>query len=719
MGLKADLIKKLKKYPLLFKIAKKIYNTLLRPVNVIIIKLRRIFWFLQKEDWPQNIRKEKYQPLISVIVPNYNHEPFLRERLESIYNQDYDNYEVILMDDCSSDNSRELLLEYANKYPDKTKVLFNEENSGGVFKQWKKGISIAKGELIWIAESDDYCSTNFLSSLKDYFQDESILIAYCRTVFVKDNKEITNIELNLSDIDSFKWRNDFVESAHNIVNSAMALKNIIPNVSSALFRRPGKMYMVDSQKWESLRFCGDWVFYLHMMRGGAIAYTTKATNYYRQHDKNTSTRLAGEDLYYKEIEYVATIVAELYDVPDQIFYRQQKMLIEYWKLHRESFDEASFQNCYDVQKIVEFKKRRKPNIAMFGFAFAAGGGETFSIILANVLYEKGYSITYVNFDCDNRVPAIRAMLNPTIPVINLSRTSTLPIYMSLAGIEILHSDHGCVDLVINDLRKYMPKCKHIITLHGFYETMNEHDLKTIIPKICKKVDFLVYTADKNLGAFKQYGLIDKNKTLKIGNALARTEINQISRKDLGINEEAFVFCVVSRAIPEKGWEEAIRCVDAARRLSGRDIQLLIIGDGAERERLQPQAGQYVHFLGFKSNIRDYFAISDMGLLPSRFRGESFPLVIIDCLFAGKPVLASDIGEVRYMMTTQNNKMAGVLFNLNNWSIPEEELTQLIIKCATDKEFYEEMLSEVEIASRKFDMENIVLEYSSVYEKLLS
>ena len=76
-------------------------------------------------------------PLVSIIVPNFNHAAYLRERLDSIYNQTYSNYEVLLLDDCSTDDSQAILMEYANKYRDKTITVFNKENSGKVFEQWK------------------------------------------------------------------------------------------------------------------------------------------------------------------------------------------------------------------------------------------------------------------------------------------------------------------------------------------------------------------------------------------------------------------------------------------------------------------------------------------------------------------------------------------------------------------------------------------------------
>ena len=101
------------------------------------------------------------QPAVSVIVPNYNHAPFLRRRLDSIFNQTYQDFEVIILDDCSSDNSKEIIEQYRNR-PQITHIVYNEVNSGSPFKQWAKGFDLAKGEYIWIAESDDWAELNFL-----------------------------------------------------------------------------------------------------------------------------------------------------------------------------------------------------------------------------------------------------------------------------------------------------------------------------------------------------------------------------------------------------------------------------------------------------------------------------------------------------------------------------------------------------------------------------
>ncbi|WP_008293735.1 glycosyltransferase family 2 protein [Congregibacter litoralis] len=82
--------------------------------------------------WPG----ESGSPLVSVIVPAYNHEQYLGQRLECIYDQTYPNVEVILLDDCSSDGSADVLRDWAGRYPEKTRLQLNETNSGSPFGQW-------------------------------------------------------------------------------------------------------------------------------------------------------------------------------------------------------------------------------------------------------------------------------------------------------------------------------------------------------------------------------------------------------------------------------------------------------------------------------------------------------------------------------------------------------------------------------------------------------
>ena len=103
-------------------------------------------------------------PFVSVIIPNYNHSRYLDQRIQSVLAQTYKNFELIILDDKSTDNSVDVI----NKYCDNSHVsniVVNEINSGSTFIQWQRGFNLAKGEIIWIAESDDYCELDFLEHL--------------------------------------------------------------------------------------------------------------------------------------------------------------------------------------------------------------------------------------------------------------------------------------------------------------------------------------------------------------------------------------------------------------------------------------------------------------------------------------------------------------------------------------------------------------------------
>ncbi len=88
--------------------------------------------------------------MISVIVPNYNHAPYLQQRIESILGQTYTDLELILLDDCSTDDSREVMEQY-RQHPKVSHIIYNEKNGGIPFRQWDKGIELARGEWVWVA----------------------------------------------------------------------------------------------------------------------------------------------------------------------------------------------------------------------------------------------------------------------------------------------------------------------------------------------------------------------------------------------------------------------------------------------------------------------------------------------------------------------------------------------------------------------------------------
>ena len=102
--------------------------------------------------------------LISIVMPMHNAERFIRETIESILNQTYKNFELIIVDDCSTDSSLEIVKEYANN--DNRIVILKNERNLLVSMTRNNGVAVAKGEMVALIDSDDKWEPNFLESVK-------------------------------------------------------------------------------------------------------------------------------------------------------------------------------------------------------------------------------------------------------------------------------------------------------------------------------------------------------------------------------------------------------------------------------------------------------------------------------------------------------------------------------------------------------------------------
>jgi glycosyltransferase involved in cell wall biosynthesis len=660
-----------------------------------------------------------FQPKVTVIVPNYNHSAYLARRLDSIYGQTYGNFEVILMDDCSSDGSADILRHYQALHAHNTRLVINELNSGGVFNQWKKGLSLATGELIWIAESDDFCELSFLERLVGFFQNPAVMAAFCRTDFVDGSTGETtwSFEEFASDIDVNLWRKPFVRSANWMVNHGWGTKNILPNASAALMRHPGNMPLLQDENWASLRLCGDWVFYLHLIRGGLVGFTPATTNYYRQHAKGTSVQTQKKMVYYQEYEVVARTLLELYCLEENVLPRQRETLYVHWCRWRGTDSAAEFESLYSIKRARSNAKPRELNIMIAGYALIAGGGETFPIVLANQLKRRGRSVTFLNCNAVPTMQGVRSMLLPNLPLLELDGLNRIAAVCADMAVDIIHSHHAWVDVVLANCLNGADRPREVITMHGMYELMDAQHLQEVCEVLDRRVSAIVYTTEKNVAPFDE-DFRRRKRAVRIDNALESQVINPVDRSSLGIKEEDFVFCLVARAVAEKGWEEAVYAVRSARKKSERTIHLILIGTGPEYVRLSAVEGdELTHFLGFRANIRDYFAMSDMGLLPSRFAGESFPLVLIDCLLAGRPMLASNLGEIKFMLTV-NGSVAGEVFDLLDGEIRVEDLADRMVRLANDGVALKNIRGVVELAASKFDVEAMASKYEAVYRSAL-
>lgn len=100
-------------------------------------------------------------PIISVIMPAYNVEKYIGEAIESILSQSLADWELIIIDDCSTDNTEDVVNKYITQYP-QIKLLKRKQNSGGCRLPRFDGILAAKGEFVCPVDSDDLLEKDYL-----------------------------------------------------------------------------------------------------------------------------------------------------------------------------------------------------------------------------------------------------------------------------------------------------------------------------------------------------------------------------------------------------------------------------------------------------------------------------------------------------------------------------------------------------------------------------
>ena len=228
---------------------------------------------------------------VSVIIPNYCHACFLKQRIDSVLQQTFDDFEIIILDDCSTDNSREVIESYRS-CGKVAHIVYNEENSGSTFVQWKKGFELARGEYIWIAESDDFADSRFLELCLEVLERESqCTVAYADSLYVDAKSKVT------SRVRKKPGRLYTCEQGRKFVKKRMLHTNSIYNASMALFRRAA---LPAADEYTRYRYAGDWLFWSQVALQGSVAHVHRDLNYFRQHEVKVSNNARKDGLQFSE-----------------------------------------------------------------------------------------------------------------------------------------------------------------------------------------------------------------------------------------------------------------------------------------------------------------------------------------------------------------------------------------------------------------------------------
>lgn len=223
------------------------------------------------------------KPLVSVILPNYNHARYLPQRWASIRNQSYRNLEILLLDDASTDGSAALLERFAAE-DERAQLHLNLQNSGSPFAQWQKGMDLAQGKYLWIAESDDFSALDLIEKLIPLLEDNAqVGLAYAQSMLVDEQgEELNSYAENLRFLyKSEAWQSDFIKDGRQACREWFLFHNPVPNASGAVLRRAAveKIGLPNT----TMRLNGDWHYYVRLMLHYDLAFKAEVLNYFRVH----------------------------------------------------------------------------------------------------------------------------------------------------------------------------------------------------------------------------------------------------------------------------------------------------------------------------------------------------------------------------------------------------------------------------------------------------
>jgi glycosyltransferase involved in cell wall biosynthesis len=221
-----------------------------------------------------------FKPLVSIVFTSFNHKEYLKQALDSLINQTYSNLEIIIVDDCSTDGSQEILFKYEHLRNISLKL--QTVNSGSYVNASNFGASFAKGEYILFAQCDDFAEHNQIEIMVEKFNKNNTV----GVVFSKSN---------LVDKNGIVYTNDFIGRERsfkkaiknsNIIRGTemrefLSFSCVIPNLSAALIKHD--LFKKINGLSNKYLVVADWAFWLDLTQETDFYYVEDPLNYFRQH----------------------------------------------------------------------------------------------------------------------------------------------------------------------------------------------------------------------------------------------------------------------------------------------------------------------------------------------------------------------------------------------------------------------------------------------------
>ena len=384
-----------------------------------------------------------------------------------------------------------------------------------------------------------------------------------------------------------------------------------------------------------------------------------------------------------------------------------------------------------------------------------GGAETFVLRLAAALKEHGHKAflfvlrgDLVNAEQVSRLAPEVTLVTVPIPFLTMVlkvdgllyrmgsrfsllrwlQVSKLRELLMAEGVSVVHSHLLTADLVTSRACRSLG-IPWVSTMHGDYLALEKKgssqaaripDFLAACLEVEHSVGQMVCITEPQMQQLQRLmpSLAAAGRLLKIYNGYAanKADVTATRRPEVlqQIPADAFVIGMVSRGIKDKGWDVLVGAFEA---LDRPDAWLVLVGDGDHLQKLR--ATQRHPRMVFCGNVVDpllYIACFDVACLPSQFAAESLPTVVVEYMVLGKPVIATDVGEIAAMLEAAGDAPAGLLVELGDTATMVPRMRAALMNLYNDKDLRAAMGANALRAAKKFDMEACVNAYLDVYTK---
>ncbi len=219
-------------------------------------------------------------PTVSIVFTSYNHKEFLGQAIDSLLAQTYQDFELIIVDDKSTDGSQDLILTY--KDVPQVKLFLRDVNSGSYVKASNYGAEKALGKYLMFAQCDDFAEPNQLEELISAFKrDPGIGVSFSKSNLVDETGKVFDNDYRIREksFREFCINNTVIPKDRMRIFLSKAC--VLPNLSAALINK--EMYLKSGGLSEKYLVAADWAFWLSLAELCDFSYINSALNNFRQH----------------------------------------------------------------------------------------------------------------------------------------------------------------------------------------------------------------------------------------------------------------------------------------------------------------------------------------------------------------------------------------------------------------------------------------------------